>query len=75
MNVCAQTDLAGGAIDHEPTATAIKTKTPDPRGYGFPEDMAGLTIFLASHASDFVTGQEIATDGGFAIAMAPSAGL
>ena len=37
--------------------------------------MAGLTIFLASRASDFVTGQTVATDGGFPIAMALAAGV
>ena len=30
------TDFAGGAIDNEPTRSAILDKTPDPRGYGYP---------------------------------------
>ena len=68
-------DLAGPAIDHPVIGGAIKAKTPDPRGYGFPEDMAGLTIFLASKSSDFITGQSIAVDGGFSVSMAPRAGL
>ena len=31
---------------------------------GFPEDMKGLALFLSSHASDYITGQEIIVDGG-----------
>jgi NAD(P)-dependent dehydrogenase (short-subunit alcohol dehydrogenase family) len=31
---------------------------------GFPADMHGLALFLASHASDYITGQEIVVDGG-----------
>jgi NAD(P)-dependent dehydrogenase (short-subunit alcohol dehydrogenase family) len=34
---------------------------------GEPEDLAGLTIFLASDASDYVTGQTIFVDGGFTL--------
>ena len=69
------TPLAGRAIDNDPTGAAIRAKTPDPRGYGYPEDMVGLCIFLASRASDFVTGVSIPVDGGFAVSMAPNAGL
>ena len=31
---------------------------------GYPEDLLGALIFLASGESDFVTGQTIAVDGG-----------
>ncbi len=44
----------------------IITRTPAGR-FGEPEEMAGTAIFLASHASDFVTGAIIPADGGFAI--------
>ena len=33
---------------------------------GTPDDMIGLSTFLASRASDYVTGQIIALDGGYA---------
>jgi gluconate 5-dehydrogenase len=32
---------------------------------GTPEDMAGLAVFLSSKASDYITGQVIAADGGY----------
>ena len=32
-----------------------------------PEDMVGTAIFLASKASDFVTGQTVLVDGGYTI--------
>jgi 2-deoxy-D-gluconate 3-dehydrogenase len=32
---------------------------------GTPDDFAGIAAFLASPASDFVTGADIAVDGGF----------
>ncbi|MBI3941469.1 MAG: 3-oxoacyl-ACP reductase FabG [Chloroflexi bacterium] len=34
---------------------------------GTPEDMAGTYVFLASHESDFITGQLINVDGGWAM--------
>jgi 2-dehydro-3-deoxy-D-gluconate 5-dehydrogenase len=36
--------------------------------WGKPEDLAGIAVFLASRASDFVTGTAIPVDGGYAIA-------
>jgi gluconate 5-dehydrogenase len=34
---------------------------------GQPADFAGMTVFLASRASDYVTGQTLYVDGGFAV--------
>jgi len=45
------------------------------KGFGYPEDLAGCAFFLASKASDFVTGQSIAVDGGFSTSMLPHAWL
>jgi 2-deoxy-D-gluconate 3-dehydrogenase len=39
-------------------------RTPANR-WGEPKDMGGIAVFLASHASDFVTGTAIPVDGGY----------
>jgi NAD(P)-dependent dehydrogenase (short-subunit alcohol dehydrogenase family) len=45
----------------------INTRTPMGR-WGQLEEIEGIVIFLASPASDFITGQSIAIDGGWTIA-------
>lgn len=45
---------------------AIAARTPAGR-WGTPGDFAGPVVFLASSASDFVTGAQIVVDGGYAI--------
>ena len=47
---------------------SVTKRTPTGR-WGTPHDMAGVAAFLASSASDFVTGTAIPVDGGFSIAM------
>jgi NAD(P)-dependent dehydrogenase (short-subunit alcohol dehydrogenase family) len=42
----------------------VLNRTPANR-WGEPEDLVGLTIFLASEASNFVTGEVIFVDGGY----------
>ena len=44
----------------------VEARTPAGR-WGVPADMAGVAVFLASEASDFVTGAAIPVDGGFSI--------
>jgi 2-deoxy-D-gluconate 3-dehydrogenase len=44
----------------------ILARTPAGR-WGQPEEVAGTAVFLASRASDFVTGTTIPVDGGYAI--------
>jgi len=46
----------------------VTTRTPAGR-WGSPEDFAGIAVFLASPASDFVTGTAIAVDGGFSVSV------
>jgi 2-dehydro-3-deoxy-D-gluconate 5-dehydrogenase len=47
---------------------SVEKRTPHGR-WGTPHDMAGIAAFLASPASDFVTGTAIPVDGGFSIGM------
>ena len=42
----------------------LKGAQPNPR-LGTPDDIAGLSVFLSSPASDYITGQVIASDGGY----------
>jgi NAD(P)-dependent dehydrogenase (short-subunit alcohol dehydrogenase family) len=37
---------------------------------GYPEDMYGLALFFSSHASDYITGQEVIVDGGQKLGIA-----
>ena len=43
----------------------VQTRTPEGR-WGMPSDLGGPAVFLASPASDFVTGTTLIVDGGFA---------
>ncbi|HET7849161.1 MAG TPA: glucose 1-dehydrogenase [Pseudolabrys sp.] len=44
----------------------VLARTPAQR-WGVPEDFAGIAVFLASSASDFVTGAAIPVDGGYSV--------
>ncbi len=44
----------------------VEVRTPAGR-WGDPGDFAGIAVFLASHASDFVTGTAIPVDGGYSV--------
>jgi 2-dehydro-3-deoxy-D-gluconate 5-dehydrogenase len=46
----------------------VLARTPQKR-WGKPEDFAGIAIYLASPASDFVTGASFAIDGGYSAMM------
>ena len=45
---------------------AVTARTPAGR-WGHPRDLAGAAVFLASRASDFITGAGIPIDGGYAV--------
>jgi 2-deoxy-D-gluconate 3-dehydrogenase len=53
-------------IKGRPFYDDIIKRTPAGR-FGTPKECAGAAVFLASHASDFVTGATIFVDGGYAI--------
>ncbi|HKI15297.1 MAG TPA: SDR family oxidoreductase, partial [Roseiarcus sp.] len=46
----------------------VKGRTPSGR-WGEPDDLIGVTVFLASPASDYVNGQIIYVDGGLLAVM------
>jgi gluconate 5-dehydrogenase len=50
-------------VDGNPFNEFIISRTPAGK-WGDPDDLQGATIFLASKASDFVTGQIVYVDGG-----------
>jgi 2-deoxy-D-gluconate 3-dehydrogenase len=61
------TDLTRGAIEQLPELhDRVLQRTPQGR-WGDPADLAGAAVFLASKASDFVTGVSLAVDGGYSI--------
>jgi NAD(P)-dependent dehydrogenase (short-subunit alcohol dehydrogenase family) len=60
-------DMNKTARDHE---EAVGKNIPFPR-VGTTEDMAGLAIFLASRAGDYICGDTIACDGGVAYSSLP----
>jgi 2-deoxy-D-gluconate 3-dehydrogenase len=60
------TDMTAGAKGSESFSATIVNRTPA-RRWGEPADFEGPAVFLASPASDFVTGHSLAVDGGFAI--------
>ncbi len=61
------TDLTRGAIEQLPELhDRVLQRTPHGR-WGEPEDLAGTAVFLASKASDFVTGISLTVDGGYSI--------
>jgi len=62
-----ETEMAKGARAFTPGLfEAATARTPAGR-WGQPGDLAGVAVFLASAASDFVTGVAIPVDGGYSI--------
>ncbi|RPI24076.1 MAG: SDR family oxidoreductase, partial [Chloroflexota bacterium] len=60
-----ETGLTGG-LPEARRGQEIRRKTPAGR-WGQPEELVGTAVYLASSASDFVTGVCIPVDGGYAI--------
>lgn len=59
-----KTELTGGLFEDEKVIDALARQTIIGRN-GEMDDLAGLTVFLASMASDYITGQTIFLDGGW----------
>ncbi|MGH6663730.1 MAG: SDR family NAD(P)-dependent oxidoreductase, partial [Pseudolabrys sp.] len=61
------TDLTRKAREQVPGLNdKVMTRTPTAR-WGSPDDFAGIAVFLAAPASDFVTGAAIPIDGGYSV--------
>jgi NAD(P)-dependent dehydrogenase (short-subunit alcohol dehydrogenase family) len=63
------TNIGGGHLKNESLQAEIGKAIPMHR-VGFPEDMYGLALFLASPASSYLTGQQIVIDGAFSLGQA-----
>jgi NAD(P)-dependent dehydrogenase (short-subunit alcohol dehydrogenase family) len=63
------TNIGGGHLLDRDLQAELGKAIPMHR-VGFPADMYGLALFLASPASDYVTGQQIVIDGGFSLGQA-----
>src|SRR5271166_3933773 len=57
------TEMNRGLLDDPKFDAWVKVRTPSGR-WGRPEDLIGVTVFLASAASDYVNGQIVYVDGG-----------
>jgi NAD(P)-dependent dehydrogenase (short-subunit alcohol dehydrogenase family) len=60
------TNIGGGHAHNPDLQKAVSAAIPMHR-VGFPPDMAGLALFLASPASGYLTGQQIIIDGGWGL--------
>jgi 2-deoxy-D-gluconate 3-dehydrogenase len=61
-----ETNMTEGARTNQDLHEEILLRTPAGR-FGQPKEIAGTAIFLSSKASNFVTGETIRVDGGYAI--------
>jgi NAD(P)-dependent dehydrogenase (short-subunit alcohol dehydrogenase family) len=60
----------GGGHAHNPDTQKTVGKVVPMHRVGFPEDLEGLALFLASPGSSYITGQEIIIDGGWGLGTA-----
>ncbi len=63
------TNIGGGHAHNPKTQAGVAAEVPLHR-VGWPKDMAGLALFLASPASAYITGQQIVIDGGWLLGVA-----
>jgi gluconate 5-dehydrogenase len=62
------TEMNRALIDNAEFNAGVCKRTPAGR-WGEPDELAGLAVFLASRASNYVTGQMFVIDGGMSVAL------
>ena len=62
------TEMNRALIDNAEFNAWVCKRTPAGR-WGQPEEIAGLAVFLASRASDYITGQLLVIDGGMSVSL------
>ena len=62
------TEMNRALLDDAAFDAWVKKRTPAGR-WGEPHEIAGLAVFLASSAADYVTGQTIMIDGGMSVSL------
>ena len=60
----------GGGHAHNPEVQAAVARDIPMHRVGMPDDIKALALFLASPASEYITGQEIVIDGGWGLGIA-----
>jgi NAD(P)-dependent dehydrogenase (short-subunit alcohol dehydrogenase family) len=60
----------GGGHAHNPDVQAAISKDIPMHRVGWPDDIKPLALFLASPASEYITGQEVVIDGGWGLGVA-----
>jgi gluconate 5-dehydrogenase len=62
------TEMNRALLDNAEFDAWVKKRTPAGR-WGQPDEIAGLAVFLASSAADYMTGQMLVMDGGMSVAL------
>jgi len=63
-----ETDMSAALRDDPAAVARVVSRVPLGR-WGRPRDLAGVAVFLASSAAEYVTGQQIVVDGGYAVTL------
>jgi 2-deoxy-D-gluconate 3-dehydrogenase len=61
------TDLTRKAREEVSGLNSMVLMRTPARRWGAPDDLSGIAVFLASKASDFITGAAIPVDGGYSV--------
>jgi gluconate 5-dehydrogenase len=63
-----ETEMTAGLLENPDFVAFVNSRTAL-RRWGKPRDLAGIAVLLASEAGAYITGQDIAVDGGFTTTM------